>query len=282
LRGKLFWSCLLYFKGKRAEYDVFPRNLQILFVILSLSGKAIHCSRLFRKLMNEDHSYTFFVSCSLPSLYICHFLLLLVEKCYKVILVGVNSNYIRYLAIRNHNSGLIFIIHAGIREGVTPWTCLLVEKRMVAHRAKKYTTLCSTQMTVTTTVRRGHWSLFLAACFQFAVSQIISSIKRFLAKVLFAFIISATHATWPARLAVYLVNLTICDAVQKLWSVCLHNFFHSPSASCLTVSKVTLSTSSQRPRISVILSVQEFKLHLCIKRAKLFLICAVTGQKTWR
>ena len=230
--------------------------------------------------MTEDHSYAFFVSCSLISLYIRHFPLLLVEKCYKVILMGVKSNDIRYLAIRNHNSGLIFVIHAGVREGVTPWVCLLVEKRMIVHRAKKCATLCSTQMSVTTTARTGHWPLFLATCLHFAVSQIFSSIKPSLAKVLFPFTISATHATRPARLTVYLVNLTTCDAVQKLWSFCLRIFFRPLAASCLTVSKVPLSTFSQRSRISVILSVQEFKLHLRIKRAKLFLISAVTGQKT--
>ena len=96
--------------------------------------------------MTEDHPYVSFVSCFLPSPYIRHFPLLLVEKCYKFILMGVKSNYInyiRYLAVRNNNSGLIFIIHARIREGVTPWICLLVEKRIVAHRAKKCATLCS-------------------------------------------------------------------------------------------------------------------------------------------
>ena len=148
-----------------------------MFVILSLSGKAIHCSRLFRKLMTEDHSYAFLVSCSLLSPYISHIPLLLVEKCYKVILMGVKSNYIRYLVRRNHNSGLIFIIHAGIREWVTPWICLLVEKRMVAHRAKRCAALCSTQMPVTSTLRTGRWTLFLATCLQFAVSQIFSSIN---------------------------------------------------------------------------------------------------------
>jgi hypothetical protein len=152
--------------------------------------------------MTEDHSYAFFVSCSLLSPYIRHFLLLLVEKCYKVILMGVKSNWIRYLVRRNYNCGLIFIIHVGIGEWVTPWICLLEEKWMVAHRAKWYAVLCSTQMSVTSTLASGRWSLFLATCLQFAVSQIFSSIKRFLAKVLFAFIISATHATCPTRLAV--------------------------------------------------------------------------------
>jgi len=97
LRGKLFWSRLLYIKRKRAEYDVFPRNLQTLFVIPSLSGKAIYSSRLFSKLMIEDHSCVFFVSCSLPSPYMRHFPPLLVEKCHKAILIGVKSNYINYI-----------------------------------------------------------------------------------------------------------------------------------------------------------------------------------------
>jgi len=120
---------------------------------------------------------------------------------------------------------------------VKPWICFLVEKRIVAHRAKKCATLCSTQMFVTTTVRTGHWSLFLATCC--SLLSLKYSLQLNVFWLMFClFIISTTHATCPARLAVCLVNLTMCDAVHKLWSFCLRHFFRPPAASCLTVSKV--------------------------------------------
>jgi hypothetical protein len=118
---------------------------------------------------------------------------------------------------------------------------------MVAYRAKKCATLYTTQMSVTTTVRTGYWSLHLATSLHFGLSQVFSSVKRVLAKVLFEFIISATHATCPAPLVVYLVNLAILNAVQKLWRFCLRHFVRPPAASCLTVSKVSLSTFLKDP-----------------------------------
>ena len=96
--------------------------------------------------------------------------------------------------------------------------------------------------------KKGHWSLFLATCCSLlslflATCCSLLSLKYSLQLNVFwlmfcLFIISTTHATCPARLAVCLVNLTMCDAVHKLWSFCLRHFFRPPAASCLTVSKV--------------------------------------------
>ena len=186
--------------------------------------------------------------------------------------------YIRYLALRNNNSWLIFILHAGIRERVTPWICLLVEKRIVAHRAKKCATLCSTQMFVTTTIRTGHWSLFLATCLLFTVSQIFSSIKRFLAEVLFVY--HLYHACYMSRSSRSVLGQPNDVRFSAQTVELLPTSFFSSSCRFLSHSFESSSSScSQRLRISVILSVQEFRLHLRIKRAKLFLIYAVTGQK---